>query len=137
MEGSIPIYSSALQQNQGIHRQASSLPPLFLLFFYCADIIRAQYHRIRFAKFKIHIFSCYYGYIRLSMAYFIPLAITGFLVHKFTTVPCSSTVVNSKQLVMRRLMDADTRLCYEGMTSRVREMMSTLDLTSFFLFFIF
>lgn len=34
-------------------------------------------------------------------------------------------------------MDADTRLCYEGMTSRVREMMSTLDLTSFFSFLFF
>lgn len=37
-----------------------------------------------------YIFSLYYGYIRVSMASFIPLAITGFLVHKFTTAPCTS-----------------------------------------------
>lgn len=37
-----------------------------------------------------YMFSLYYGYIRVSMASFIPLAITGFLVHKFTTAPCTS-----------------------------------------------
>lgn len=46
------------------------------------------------------------------MASFILLAITGFLLHKFTTASCSSTVVNRKQLVRRRLMDVDARLRY-------------------------
>lgn len=86
-----------IQLNQSMHLQPSSLPLLFFLFFYCTDIIRAQYHRIWFAKCKIQIFSHYYGYIRFSMASFIPLAITGFLVHKFTTVPCTSSVVTENR----------------------------------------